>query len=298
MSRASIPVDLLNPGQVFACLGLMEACAVLHGSVRAGFDWSDATADRFVLEVPQSASPVADVLEFLGSAQISSLAPAGVELATSRWKVDTNVAAPGEPYPIATPSSPATLPAVMRYGGRELRIDHWGDSTRRDNTKFWAGAGGYPGVALLRDAINLAAEQNFDAVADPFAVSAPQSSSFRFDWRRDSIAIDTGFSINEQKSIVSRGYPWVEVLAAIGLSHARPQSPEPRNKLLYRYGVVGRGSGDPPDHATVPPQILRVALGAGSTDPYRRRIFTMELGWPGQENQARAIRNVFEEQDQ
>ncbi len=31
MAEATIPVDLRNPGQVFACLGLMEAAEVLLG---------------------------------------------------------------------------------------------------------------------------------------------------------------------------------------------------------------------------------------------------------------------------
>lgn len=41
MAEASIPVDLLNPGQVFACLGFLEAADVLLGEARGGFDWSD-----------------------------------------------------------------------------------------------------------------------------------------------------------------------------------------------------------------------------------------------------------------
>ncbi len=293
MSRASIPVDTLNPGQVFACLGLVEVVCALRHHVRAGFDWSDASAERFVMDVDGSGSPVRDALEFLTSAHISSLAPHDVQLSTSKWSVPTDVISRGTPYPMALPDSPATLPAILKSGDSELRIDHWGDSTRRDNVKFWAGSGGYPGVALLRDAIDLAAQQNVDAITDPFSVSAPQSSSFRFDWRRDSIAIDTGFSINTQKnSITSRGYPWVELLAAIGLTHARP---ERLNKLSYRYAITGRGTGDAENETTVPPQVLRAALGCGPIEPYRSRRFVMELGWPGQANQARAIKNVYEE---
>jgi CRISPR-associated protein Csb3 len=45
MSPASIPVDLRNPGQVFACLGLMEMTEILSGScmemVADGKNWSE-----------------------------------------------------------------------------------------------------------------------------------------------------------------------------------------------------------------------------------------------------------------
>ena len=41
MAESTIPVDLFNPGQVFACLGFMELADVLLGEAAAGFDWSD-----------------------------------------------------------------------------------------------------------------------------------------------------------------------------------------------------------------------------------------------------------------
>ena len=41
MAKSKIPVDLFNPGQVFACLGFMELTDVRRGDAEAGFDWSD-----------------------------------------------------------------------------------------------------------------------------------------------------------------------------------------------------------------------------------------------------------------
>ncbi len=52
MGEASIPVDLFNPGQVFACLGFAEAVEVLAGKSAAAFDWSEADAERFWLRAP------------------------------------------------------------------------------------------------------------------------------------------------------------------------------------------------------------------------------------------------------
>ena len=85
------------------------------------------------------------------------------------------------------------------------------------------------------------------------------------------------------------GYPIVEIFAAIGLTHARPRKTE-RNKLEYRYSVLGLRR----PNALYDPMFLRAALG-GADLGFPRRNFLMQLGWPGQENQARCITHVTEE---
>ena len=129
------------------------------------------------------------------------------------------------------------------------------------------------------------------AVADPFSFSAPQSSSFRFDWRRDYIPLDAGFSPNAHGGIQMVGYPLVELLAAVGLQNARPARPDRRDKLTYRYGV---------SNLRLPTVYARVVLGGTALwqHPLRRfplRTFRMRLGWPGQEGQARCIIDAQEE---
>lgn len=293
MAEASIPVDLFNPGQVFACLGFMEVALELEGDAMAGFDWCHPTQPRFHLRTPGEDNPFGVVLEFLDRAAVQSLTPPSSEQRTERWKVQTVVLSDGEPFPIPEPRSPATLPARLSDGGRSIVVAHWGDGTKRDNVKFWAGAGGYPGVGLLRDALDTAQGDILEAVADPFALGRAQSSSFRFDWRRDYIPIDAGFSLNEHGHVVSRGFPLVEILAAIGLTHARPRR---ETKLFYRYGVIGRASSrDPIDLIALPSPLLRAALGGSVSSPFSCRRFSMRLGWPGQENQARCITTVTEE---
>ncbi|HFE45826.1 MAG TPA: type I-U CRISPR-associated protein Cas8c, partial [Nannocystis exedens] len=188
-------------------------------------------------------------------------------------------------YGIKQPESPATLVAALRARGVEIILDYWGDASRRDNVKFWAGAGGYPAVALLRDALELVRPLPDDAVADPFSVSASQKSSFRFDWRRDYVPIEIGFSLNAHTHIQPRGFPLVEILAAIGMSHARPQRPS-RDKLLYRYSILGGHD--------LPLNLLRPALGCAAF-PFPTRTFRIHLDWPGKAGQARCITDVVEE---
>jgi CRISPR-associated protein Csb3 len=288
MTIAQIPVDLLNPGQVFACHGFLEAAETLLGGARGLFDWRNGSVVRFAMDARTKRNPFEVVLEFLSSAQVYSVAVAGSKHSTEKWGVPTFSLQEDAPLPAPDPRSPATLPALLRdHSGRQIMIGHWADLTIRDNVKFWAGAGGYPGAALARDALNLVRQLPRTATDDPFAFSAHQSSSFRFDWRRDYISMSIGFSPNEHDDLTMLGYPLVELLAAIGLENARPKR---LRKLEYRYGVTG----SPGDSDLLSPVFLRAALGCAPL-PFPRRTFRMRLDWPGQENQARCITDVFEE---
>ena len=290
MASGIVPVDLTNPGQVFACVGLAEAADVLLGSAEAAFDWSDSSSVKFRLEAAGNENPVKRVFRFLKQATVTSVAPPDSKNSTERWGVATKSTGSSQ-FPFPDPESPATLPARLEdEEGHFIDIDHWGDATRsRDNVKFWAGAGGLPGAALARRALSLAREGSSDQFDDPFAVHAIQSSSFRFDWRRDYVPIDAGFSPNAHDGVAMRGYPVVELLAAIGLTHARPFR---HARLSYSYGVIGIAGTELHDMIFV-----RAALGATKAPfpgmPFRK--FQIQLAWPGQENQARCITSVMEE---
>lgn len=290
MGTSTIPVDLLNPGQVFACLGVLEVAECLLGEACGGFDWSDPHNVVFTATARGDSSPLLATLDLLRSARVTALTPDPEELSAAKWKVATEAAHRGEPFPVAPPPSPATLPALLSSADEQYQVlvAYWGDTTQRDNVKFWAGAGGYPGAALLRDALELAAPSIPEALQTPFELSAPQSSSFRFDWRRDYVPMEIGFSLNEHGSLTPRGYPLVEILAAIGMTHARPQRPSRSDKLRYRYSVL-QGSD-------LPLSLLRAGLGCCGL-PFPQRTFSIHLDWPGKEGQARCITHVVEEID-
>jgi CRISPR-associated protein Csb3 len=295
VAEASIPVDVLNPGQVFACIGFVEAADMLLGNAEATFDWSDSNEVRFCLRAGGDLSPIVLVLQFLEKASACAAAPAGSD-SIDGW-IDSWGARPisvdrGRGYPFPDPPSPATLVCVLSDGENQIAIDHWGDKTGRDNVKFWAGAAGYPGAALARDALALVVERAIGAAENPFALAAPQSSSFRLDWRRDYVPLDAGFSLNSHGNMDTVGFPLVELLGAIGLTHARPKRPNRRNKLEYLYGIAG--SDESPNRVWLPPSMLRAALGTAPL-PVPTRRFRMFLDWPGQEGQARSITTVTEE---
>lgn len=291
MSEVSIPVNLRNPGHVFACLGLMEATEILFGPCEGGFAYArDEVDTRFELATVGDGHPVKQVVEFLANCEVLALTPAGSKLTVTKWDVKTEVLSrPSFPAPL--PDSPATLPVRLKCGEVEIPMEHWldGEHCGRDNVKLWAGSGGYPGAALARDAVGhvacLDARGRAEVICDPFSFAAPMSSSFRFDWRRDYIPLAVGFSPNQHKHMVMVGYPLIELLAAVGLQNSRPARVERRDKLAYRYHV---------SRVRLPVSLARALLGSEDLG-IPKRTFLMRLGWPAKKDQARCIINAEEE---
>jgi CRISPR-associated protein Csb3 len=292
MAIASIPVDLFNPGQVFACIGFAEAATILLGDTEAAFDWRDPGETTFHLGAPGDGNPIEAILTFLENAEVHVIAPAGSKNSTENWNIPVRLLKEGEAFPFPDPDSPATLPAVLEGKGpdgnlKQITIDYWGDETR-DSAKLWGGARGYSGAALARDCIALVQDTIRGAYSDPFSATAVQSSSFRLDWRRDYIPIDAGFSVNRHTDMSPVGYPLVEIFGAIGLTNARPRRID---TLHYSYAVIGTTLGK---ESLFDVNFLRLAL-TGTTLPFPMRRFSMSLGWPAQEGQARCITVVKEE---
>jgi CRISPR-associated protein Csx14 len=173
MAEASIPVDLFNPGQVFACLGFMEAAEILLGDAEGGFDWSDETNVRFKLRAAGDRNPFEAVLEFLAEADPQRWGPIGyVDPPPKKKKgkgadeedaadeeaddddddsqeTDVNSAATSSP---AAPSldlcetfgarvgDKMSLP--IRFGGGNrpvVELGHWADGSSRESFKLYAG---------------------------------------------------------------------------------------------------------------------------------------------------------------
>ena len=121
MAEASVPVDLTNPGQVFACLGLLEAADVLCGEAMGGFDWSAETDTRFRLSAAGDDNPVAGVLAFLAKVKVVALAPEGwrpkkePEKEKARQKLGKELSQQKKvgTFPAPNPESSAAMPIEL-----------------------------------------------------------------------------------------------------------------------------------------------------------------------------------------
>ena len=248
MAESAIPVDLLNPGHVFACLGIMEAADLLLGGAAGAFDWHAGRETTFRVAATGANPPVERVMRFLEEAEVVTRAPAqsaNLHAWKASWGAAPEVDEPGTPFPFPDPKSPERLPAVLRDdAGNEITLNHWGDATaKRDEMKFWTGANGTPGVAVVRNAVNAirqARNKTGRYADDPFALPtdhAIRTTSLRFDWRGSYVPVQEGFSLNEHKKTMHMvRFPIVEVLAAIGLTDSRASR---KSDYEYRYGVLG-----------------------------------------------------------
>jgi CRISPR-associated protein Csb3 len=285
MAKASIPVDLFNPGQVFACMGFLEAADVLLGNAVGGFEWSNGAEPRFGIQANASEHPFGVVLEFLSNAHLQRLAPTGyAEPSAGTKKPKKNAKKPRKEEPEDGESSDGqalksetfpvreadrlALPLRLEHDGRRLDITHWCDGSSRNSFKLFAGQQRSNVIAQqMIDAIRtLWSNDNGRLLDDPFGLIVPLGgSSFKFDPRKSWTGIDAGYSPDEQAHDVQAS-PIVEMLAAVGLEHARPEEFGIRN---VRYGIWG---------IPLPPLLARPALsGASIVVPMRVFRFTLDL---------------------
>jgi CRISPR-associated protein Csx14 len=298
MAEASIPIDLLNPGQVFACLGFLEAAEILLGDAEGGFDWSDKSMARFRLQAEGDENPFAVVLRFLAEAEVRRVAPCGyTELPKKKQDVSEAEEDEEEPaanetlrlsdaYP-ARESDRLALPIWLEADGWPvLEVSHWADGSSREGFKLYSGNRSAFGIAramLLgtrnkpkknqtqgdlktRGLGTLWTEQRSNLEAQPFDVLTSVGGSFNFDPRGAWTALDAGYSPNQHQNHGVAASPVVEILAAIAMEHARPDEYEKRK---VRYAVWG---------VLLPPMLARPTIsGTSVVVPVRRFRFDLDL---------------------
>lgn len=258
MAASRIPVDLFNPGQVFACLGFMELADTLLGDAEAGFDWSDAKQALFQLTAAGDKTPVEAVLEFLADATVERVAPVGyVEPPKKKSKsedddeeddddsddYEASVSSAKE-FAATFPAREAdalSLPVRLSVQGKVVEVSHWADGSDRNTFKLYSGNRPAERIAhaMLKGTLeksrknhtvgdlkykgleHLWKEWRAELVAKPFDVLTPIRGSFNFDPRGAWTALDAGYSPNTQKHGVTAS-PLVHLLAACGLEHTRP----------------------------------------------------------------------------
>lgn len=279
MAEASIPVDLYNPGQVFACLGFLEAADILLGDAEGGFEWGTGSTSTFLMRANGSQNPFEVVLEFVRKAETAAISPS--HDVVERDKGPTEVRIGLHPCRIMAGGKTrnAVLPICLKESGNTVETNYWCDyDTKRELLQLWTATNGnssYVRFKKIHDAFLAAvSDANNDWHKDPFQLDAPVGANFRLELRRNWKSLNLGFSpdkINKQSACVSIHcvtYPVVELLAAVGLTHARP-SPM-RSKLEWRYAAWGM---------MLEPSLARAVLGI-SLPSIPQRVFRMFLEEP------------------
>jgi CRISPR-associated protein Csb3 len=263
MAEAKIPVDMFNPGQVFACLGFLEAADVLLGDAEAGFDWTDEANAYFRLRSKGANNPFGVVLDAIPNAQVNWLSPrdAIVERDGGNTRVTPGISWSLDP-------APADLPAelITRIEGKErcISFGFWADESGRFNTTFKKSTNGASSHVRFHNGLagvgTILKQQRNEVVMRPLDVPTRTESLFRLDPRSYADPLNAGFSADKLRKgnidVRFEAYPVCEVFAVIGLQHARPERISPRR---FRYFVWG-SSANAPD-GFLPAVLARGCLG-------------------------------------
>lgn len=262
MAQDSIPVDLSNPGQVFACLGVLELADVLLGNAEGAFSWE--MNEMFIVSARGSARPIEAVLTFLRGAEVRWLSPR--ENLKERDGGFTEVIPSESTSP--TPKSP-DLPGVVRgtYGTavHKFAFGFWADGSGRFATTFKKSTFRNSSHVRLSNALD--ALRRLDLIRaseDPLNQSGRTESLFRLDPRGNVDPIHGGFSPDTARKggfdVRVATYPLCELLAIFGLQNARPERLDARH---FAYTVWD---------LKLPPMLARAAIGGGIEFGKRRRF--------------------------
>jgi CRISPR-associated protein Csb3 len=207
-----IVVDPTNPGQFFACCGLLElADQLLPGAEVTG----SFSAPRFQRCL------------FCISAQVALCSSALVKVLVSceRTAVDSYqpiAGSDGKPVKDARKTKPVLLRQNDKSRGQEfaLRLAWWLDELAGRQTRFktWSAHNSAEGLIA-----SLSSQIKADAITDGNLLQqrVGMTSRLGLDPRSSWNTLDTGFSPNDQQLPVDT-YPATELLAAIGLETFRP----------------------------------------------------------------------------
>jgi CRISPR-associated protein Csx14 len=243
MAESRIPVDLLNPGQVFACLGFMEAAEVLFGNAEGRFDWSSGKTE-FCLRVDQIDYPFTVVLDFIKSAQYYSTSPdKTIQERDGGKTIYVEGVHPSRLLSKEGKLRNALLPIELSGSVSDgevsnkkcFQFNYWGDlDSGRPIIRLWTATNGnsaWVRFFKLYGSYLIALKKYDEKKPDPLNLEAPVAANFRLEPRRNWKSIDIGFSPDVQQkareklkmSISVMTYPVVEIFSAFALTNARPK---------------------------------------------------------------------------
>ena len=196
MAEYALSLDPRNPGHYFACCGLLELAEALAPASEA---WFSDDGRKFTI------------------ATGALLPPRGLRLAP---RVDQN-------------DVEVTLePLIVEFIGGQLYLDWWLNETHAEKSRLKTWGGQQTPRRVLEELLRLAdGDVHFE---DLFDFGIYTKTRLGVDGRSAWEALDAGYSPNDLNQDAMT-YPWVEVLAAMGLQGFRPSAERVRERGQYWY---------------------------------------------------------------
>lgn len=254
-----IQVDVTNPGQFFACCGLLELADRLWPGAEG---WFEDSVEHFQLSLPTSSANLNEFIQKLSQVKLrgelsSDLAKerSQLEEKRSRLKKENKTLSKREEQRRKELGKLLREGVIIVDDPFSLCLDWWQDDNAT-NPKTWAGSQEVLRIAqsaLAGTVQALKHEQPFDfscvmrpvagekEATEPIAgkrrarkIAHEKVEPFYFDSRHgaNALPLDIGFSPNEL-NMESKAFPAVEFLCLVGLQRCRPKPTE--TPLVFEY---------------------------------------------------------------
>ncbi len=232
----TIPVDVTNPGQFFACCGLLELADRLWPEAEGWF------ADEIFCLIGTQWMNFTGLMDSIVQARVlNTMTPvqvARLEALSSMTRKDREKSPNLEGEKKVLEALRREAPIVLD-GKAHLRIDWFGDdSAGGARFKTWAGQQSvlnitqamHTGLASIPDLCESTVWSNARAIGVPF--------NFDSDLGGQGSALDIGFSFdplagNEATRIEGSCKPALELLCFVGLQRFRPREVKGENRFVY-----------------------------------------------------------------
>jgi CRISPR-associated protein Csb3 len=233
-------VDPTNPGQFFACCGLLELADRLWGGAEG---WFSDGGGFFCISpteaLTSSRATAASLIRSLRSCRLeNTMTPEQLERrsvlsALGKTKLAAQQALEQEKKALDKLWREAPL---VLHEPFQLRLDWFTDERAGGDTfKTWAGQQSVIDIARdLKQAVDAAA-WNEPHLNWLFARTSCEGLPFNFDAELGALGSDrdVGFSFDPLKSVHVRIRPLVELLAFVGLQRVRPIKPAKENRCCF-----------------------------------------------------------------
>lgn len=218
----TIPVDITNPGQFFACCGLLELADRLWPGAEGWYEVGGRFCITFTGDYKGTLDELLSILVMDPPTAIAKLECSSLEVA------------------------PIIAPLAFSFSGgatNKLTLDYW-TQIRMDKGvakvisnppwNFWSGQQTSFNIwnDLRAELVKQMVTVEFSRSSDPFSHRVFLKGRFGFDCGPAWNALDVGFSPNEQDMKVESS-PFVELLAPMGLQRFRPVMNDDRSGFDY-----------------------------------------------------------------
>jgi CRISPR-associated protein Csx14 len=214
MNKLHLTIDPCNPGQFYACCGLLELFEIAGIETLSHFDldWHRPRVAEFVLESPTKIG-IRDLAHAVKQAKYRAL-----------------------PSPVSGDVGDATAAISTSIFGRDYTLDWWLDEYREKTSPLKMWAGNQTSIDIVQVLTDLIPLELPDAVLNATGMTTTRFSvDPRPSWL--GLALHLGYSTNERLKATDKralSYPVVEMFAAFGLQACRPLRLGRRD---YQYGM-------------------------------------------------------------